>query len=171
MLPAGPRMWLAGNPGPPPSPATITLIFVVLALGLAVAVVAAVPRRHREAPLREETGTRQAVTFQAPVRVLSGGAGLPVAQRGSFRLVIRGDLIEVASSFRPARVFGQQYCYRAPDTAVKVVAGFRHHWIEIDGQPPRTAALIWIRQPGLTRQLWYALTGAGAHPIGPPPPP
>lgn len=159
MLPPGPRMWLAGNPGPPPAPATVALIFVMVALALAVAVVAAVPRRHREAPLREEMGARQAVTFQAPVRVLAGGAGLPMAQRGSFRLVVRGDLIEVSNSLRPARVFGQQYCYRAPDTTVKVVAGFRHHWIEIDGQPPRTAALIWIRQPGLTRQIWYALTG------------
>lgn len=170
MLLAGPRMDLAGNPGPPPSPATITLIFVVLALGLVAVVVAAVPRRHREAPLRAEMGTRLAVTFQAPVRVLAGGAGLPIAQRGSFRLVVRGDLIEVTNSFRPARVFGQQYCYRAPDVTVKVVAGFRHHWIEIDGQPPRTAALIWIRQPARTRQLWYALTAAGAHPTGPPPP-
>jgi hypothetical protein len=133
-------MWLAGNPGPPPSPATIMLIFVVVALGLAVAVAAALPRRNREAPLREKTGARQAVAFEAPVRVLSGGAGLPMAQRGSFRLVVRGDLIEVANSIRPARLLGQQYCYRAPDTTVKVVAGFRHHWIEIDGQPPRSAA-------------------------------
>jgi hypothetical protein len=51
------------------------------------------------------------------------------------------------------------------------VAGFRHRWIEIDGRPPGTAALIWIRQPGRNRQLWYVLTSAGAHPIGPAPPP
>jgi hypothetical protein len=102
VLPAGSRMWLAGNPGPAPSPATITLIFVVVALALAVAVVAAIPRRHREAPLGEEMGTRQAVTFEAPVRVLDGGAGLPMPQRGSFRLVVHGDLIEVSSSRRRA---------------------------------------------------------------------
>ena len=171
MLAAGARMWLAGNPGPPPSLAVIVFIPVAFVLALVVIVVIAQPRRRREEPLREELAARPAVTFRAPVLVRGGPGGLPVAQRGSFYLVVRGDVVEVAHPFRPARLLGQQYCYRAPDTTVKVVAGFRHHWIEIDGQPPRTAALIWIRQPGRTRQLWYALTGAGAHPIGPPPPP
>ena len=171
MLSAGPRMWLAGNPGPPPSSATVVLILTVLALGLVVAVAVTVPRRHREAPLRQELDARQAVDFEAPVRVLTGGAGLPTRATGSFRLVVRGDLFEVANPFRPARLLGQQYRYRATDTTVKVVAGPRHRWIEIEGRPPGSAALIWIRQPGRNRQLWYALTSAGAHPISPPPPP
>jgi hypothetical protein len=171
VLATGSRMWLAGNPGPPPSLATIVFIPVAFVLALVVIVIIAQPRRRREEPLREELAAQPAVTFRAPVRVLGGAGGLPVAQRGSFYLVVRGDVFEVANPFRPARLFGQQYCYRAPDTTVKVMAGFRHHWIEIEGQPPGTAALIWIRQPGLTRQLWYALTSAGAHPIGPAPPP
>ena len=54
---------------------------------------------------------------------------------------------------------------------MKVVAGFRHRWIELDGRPPGTAALIWIRHRDLNRQLWNVLTTAGAHPIGAPPPP
>jgi hypothetical protein len=164
-------MWLAGNQGPPPSLATIVFIPVAFVLALAVIVIIAQPRRRREEPLREELAAHPAVTFRAPVLVRGGPGGLPVAQRGSFFLVVRGDVVEVANPFRPARLFGQQYCYRAPDTTVKVVAGFRHRWIEIDGRPPGTAALIWIRQPGRNRQLWYVLTSAGAHPIGPAPPP
>jgi hypothetical protein len=171
VLSAGPRLWLAGNPGPPPSRATVVLTLVVLALGLAVAVIARAPRRRRGEPLRQELEARPAVTFEAPVRVLHGSAGLPMRASGSFRLIVRGDLFEVAHPFRPARILGQQYCYRAADTTVKVVAGPRHRWIEIEGRPPGSAALIWIRQPDRNRQLWYALTSAGAHPIGPAPPP
>jgi hypothetical protein len=160
-----------GQPGPPPSPLTIILIPVAFVLVLAVVVIVAQPRRRREEPLRQELGPWPAVTFKAPVSVMDGSHGLPTRQQGSFYLVVRGDVFEVANSFRPGRLLGQQYCYRAPDTTVRVVAGFRHRWIEIDGRPPRTAALIWIRQPGRNRQLWYALTSAGAHPIGPAPPP
>ena len=116
-------------------------------------------------------GSHEWLAGKAPVSVLDGGHGVPMRQRGSFYLVVRGDSFEVANSFRPARLLGQQYCYRAPDTTVRVVAGFRHRWIEIDGRPPGTAALIWIRQRDLNRQLWYALTAAGAHPLGSPPPP
>ena len=98
------------------------LTLVVLVLGLAIAVIAAVPRRHREEPLRQEMDARPAATFTSGVRVLDGAGGLPVPARGSFRLVVRGDLVEVTNPFRPARLIGQQYCYRAPDMTVKVIA-------------------------------------------------
>jgi hypothetical protein len=85
------------------------------------------------------------------VRVLVGSVGLLMPPKGSFYLVVRGDLFEVSNPFQPARLLGQQYCYRAQDTTVKVVAGLRHHWIEIDGQPPGTASRVTAvtRLPGV----------------------
>jgi hypothetical protein len=48
----------------------------------------------------------------------------------------------------------------------------RSGWIEIEGQQSvGAAARIWIWRPGMNRQIWNVLIGAGAHPIGPAPPP
>jgi hypothetical protein len=58
------------------------------------------------------------------------------------------------------------------DTTIKVVTGLRHDWIEIEGQQSvGAAARIGIWRPGMNRQIWNMLIGAGAHPIGPAPPP
>lgn len=85
---------------------------------------------------------------------------------------MRGDAFEVAHYFPLARfAFGQRYCYRAVDTTIKVVAGLRHDWVEVGGQPAGTAVRIWIWRRDMNRQIWNALTGAGVQPIGPAPPP
>jgi hypothetical protein len=168
---ASSRAWLAGNPGPPPSPASVVLSVAIPVLALAVLAVGARPRQHREAPLRKQMRAWPQ-TFQAGVDVRASFLGMMLPAQGRLRLVVRGDAFEVAHYFPLSRfVFGQRYCYRAEDTTIKVVAGLRHDWIEVDGQPSGTAVRIWIRRRDMNRPIWDALTGAGAQPIGPAPPP
>ncbi len=169
---AGARAWLAGNPGPPPSPASVALTLTILALALAAFAAGARPRQHHEAPLRKQMRARPAVTFRAGVDVRASFLDMMLPVKGPLYLVVRGDHFEVSHFFPPARfVFGQRYCYRAGDTTIKVVPGLRHDWTEIDGQPAGTATRIWIWRPGMNRQIWNVLIHAGAHPIGPAPPP
>jgi hypothetical protein len=168
---AGPRAWLAGNPGPPPSPTSVVLTLTIVAVAFAALAVAAWRRRRYRAPMRQQIRARP-VTFRAPVDVKANALGIMVSEHGPLDLIMHGDAIEVSHPFPFARfLFGQEYCYRAEDTTVKVVPGLRHDWIEIDGQPAATAARIQIRQRNMNRQIWDALVRAGAHPIGPPPPP
>jgi hypothetical protein len=168
---AGSRAWLAGNPGPPPSSASVVPILTILALALAVLAVGARPRQHHEAPLRKQMHVRPE-TYRAAVDVRASFLDMMLPVKGPLHLVVRGDAFEVAHFFPSTRsVFGQRYCYRAEDTTIKVVTGLRHDWIEIDAQPARTAVRIWIWRQGMNRQIWNVLTGAGAHPIGPAPPP
>ena len=108
------------------------------------------------------------VTFQARVDVRAKGIlGAMLSQRGPLYLIVCGDAFEVSHPFPLARfMFGQDYCYRAGDTTIKVVPGPRHDWIEISGQPIGSAAPIWIGRRDMNRQIWDALVRAGAHPIG-----
>ncbi len=140
-------------------------------LALAVIAVGARPRQRREAPLRKQMRAWPQ-TFQAGVDVRASFLGMMLPPQGRLRLVVRGDAFEVAHYFPLSRfVFGQRYCYRAEDTTIKVVTGQRRDWIEIDGQTAGTAVRIRIWRRDMNRQLWSALTGAGAQPIGPAPPP
>ena len=66
-------------------------------------------------------------------------------------------------------MFCQDYSYRATEVTIEMLPGLRHDWIEIDG-PPRAGARTQIGSRDRNRQIWYALLGAGARPIGPPPP-
>ena len=94
-----------------------------------------------------------------------------LSARGPLDLAVRGDAFAVSHPFPLARLlFGQEYAYRASDAAIEVVPGLLHDWIEIRGQPGSSAARIWIGRRNLNRQIWDALVGAGAHPIGSPPP-
>ena len=128
-------------------------------------------RRHGEAPLRKEMRARPAADFHARVHVRANVLGMMLSARGSLDLIVRGDAFEVSHPFPPARfLFGQEYAYRADDTAVEVVPGLLHNWIEIDGWRTGSAARIWIGRSNLNRQIWDALVRAGAHPVGSPPP-
>ncbi len=168
---ASSRSWLAGNPGPPPSPASMVLTLAILAVAFAAVAVVAWPRQHDEAPLRKQMRVRP-VTFRAGVDVRASFLDMMLPVTGPLYLVVRGDVFRVSHLLPPARfLFGQQYCYRAEDTTIKVVPGLRHEWIEIDGQPAGTAARIWIWRPSMNRQIWNMLIRAGAHPIGSAPPP
>ena len=163
--------WLAGNPGPPPSPASVVLILTILAMAFTAVAVVAWPRQHHEAPLRRQMRARP-LTFRAGVDVKASYLGRMLPVTGPLYLVVRGDVFRVSHLLPPARfLFGQQYSYRAEDTTIKVVPGLRHEWTEIDGQQAGTAARIWIWRPGMNRQIWNVLIGAGAHPIGSAPPP
>ena len=107
------------------------------------------------------------VTFQARVDVRANFLGTMTSQHGPLYLIVCGDAFEVSHPFALARfMFGQDYCYRAGDTTIKVVPGPRHDWIEISGQPIGSAAPIWIGRRDMNRQIWDALVRAGAHPIG-----
>jgi hypothetical protein len=140
------------------------LVFAALAVG-------ALSRRRREAPMRREMRARAVLTFLASVDVKQVILGTTTSAKGRLDLIVRGDAFEVSHPFPPARfMFGQEYCYRAVDTTLKVVPG-RHEWIEISGPPTRTAARIWIKRKNQNRQIWDALVHAGAHPIGSPPSP
>lgn len=113
------------------------------------------------------------VSFRARVDVRAKNfLGTMLSQRGPLYLIVCGDAFEVSHPFPLARfVFGQDYCYRAEDTTIKVVPGPRgHDWIEIRG-PIRSAAQIEIGRRNMNRQIWDALVRAGANPIGPSPPP
>jgi hypothetical protein len=168
-VPANPPEWLAGTAGSPPSPVSVVFSVALPVLALAVLAVGARPRQHREAPLRKQMRAWPQ-TFQAGVDVRASFLGMMLPAQGRLRLVVRGDAFEVAHYFPLSRfVFGQRYCYRAEDTTIKVVAGLRHDWIEVDGQPSGTAVRIWIWRRDMNRPIWDALTGAGAQPIGPAP--
>jgi hypothetical protein len=129
--------------------------------------------RHHEAPLRKRMRALP-MTFRAGVDVRASYFGTMLPVTGPLYLVVCGDLVKVSHFFPPARfLFGQRYCYRVEDTTITVVSStrLRHDWIEIEEQPVGAAARIWIWRPGMNRQIWYVLIRAGAHPIGPAPPP
>lgn len=163
---ANPQTW------PAPPPAAVVLLLTFLALIFAASAVASGPRRRREEPLRKEIQARPVVTFRARVDVRAKNfLGTMLSQRGPLYLIVCGDAFEVSHPFPLARfVFGQDYCYRAEDTTIKVVPGPRgHDWIEIRG-PIRSAAQIEIGRKDTNRQIWDVLVRAGANPIGPSPP-
>jgi hypothetical protein len=103
----------------------------------------------------------------AGVDVKANILGIMLPTSGPFNLIVHGDAIRVSNPFSPARLLlGYEYCYRAEDTTIKVVAGLSHDWIEIEGQPTGTAARIQIGRRNTNRQIWDALVHAGAQPIG-----
>ena len=158
---ANPSTW------PAPSPLMVALVLGFLVLIFAANAVGSWPRRQREESLRKEIQARPVVTFQARVDVRANFLGTMTSQHGPLYLIVCGDAFEVSHPFALARfMFGQDYCYRAGDTTIKVVPGPRHDWIEISGQPIGSAVRIWIGRRTMNRQIWDALVRAGAHPIG-----
>jgi hypothetical protein len=165
-----PHIWLAGNPGSPPSAAAVAFLLASLALAFAVSAGVAWSRRRREEPLRKEIRSRPMVTFRSSVDVKANFLGTMTSQRGPLYLTVHGDVFEVSHPFSLARfLFGQDYCYRAEATAIKVVPGLLHDWIEISGLSGMRAAYIQIGRRKMNRQIWDALERSGAQPIGPPP--
>jgi hypothetical protein len=148
---------------------SVVFSIAIPVLALAVFAVGARPRQHREAPLRKQM-RKQPETFRVGVDVRASFLGMMLPAQGRLRLVVRGDAFEVAHFFPLSGfLFGQRYCYRAQDTTIKVVAGQRHDWLEIDGQPSGTAVRIWIWRRDMNRQLWNVMIGAGAQSTGPAP--
>jgi hypothetical protein len=163
------QIWLAGNPGPPPSPAVWVLVPTVLVLAIGAGALIAWSRRRRAEPLLKEMQS-QPVAFRSAVDVKASTFGAMTSQRGPLYLVVYADAFRVSHPFALARLlFGQDYWYRAQDTAVEMVPGVLHDWIEISGQPTDSAARIWIGRRKTNRQLWDVLVGAGARPVGLPP--
>jgi hypothetical protein len=145
------------------------LVPTVLVLAIGAGALVAWTRRRREEPLRREIQS-QPVTFRSAVDVKASTFGTMTSQRGPLYLVVHVDAFQVSHPFPLARLlFGQDYCYRARDTAVEMVPGVLHDWIEVSGQPEDSAARIWIGRRKTNRQLWDVLVGAGARPVGLPP--
>ena len=148
----------------------MTLALAVLLLALAAFAVVTWARRHAETP-RRPVRDEPAVTFQARVRVKASFLGQMLPLRGSLELTVRGDGFRVAHRFAVDRwLAGQGWSYRAGDVTIEMVPGLLHYWIEITG-PTRAVARIQIGSRDQNRRIWYALVGAGARPIGSPPPP
>jgi hypothetical protein len=136
-------------------------------------------RRRREAPLRREIRA-QDVTFRAGVAVWlkeSYGWGGWLDLKSGMALVVRGDAIEISSVAWPFRiVMGEEYYFRARETTIQVrrepSRPFELRWIVVtgrtDGKDVRLA--ISTRNAHQLSQVWNALAGAGAVPVGPPPP-
>ena len=168
---SSPQIWLAGNPGPAPSPAAVIFTVILFVVVFGAFAIGTLPRRRHEAPLRKELRAAPAVTFRARVQVKSSVVGVRMAARGSLDLIVSGDAFRVFHPFPLGRwMFGQDWSYRATEVTIEMLPGLRHDWIEIDG-PPRAGARIQIGSRDRNRQIWSALLGAGARPIGPPPPP
>jgi hypothetical protein len=117
-------------------------------------------RRRNEAPLRHEVRA-QPVTFRKSVTA-----------RGfhqDMNLIVHGDAIEI--SFAPLRiVFGVEYYFRACEAKVELHHGIRGDWIRITGKTNGKNFEFLITSRYGLREAWEALAGAGAVPIGPPPP-
>ena len=110
---------------------------------------------------------REEMRALAAMAVMAFQAGVDTKEHGMLRLTVRGDLLELSHPFPLARfLFGQDYCYRAEDTTVELVPGWRHDWIEIGGKPGTGLSPMMIGRRKMTRQIWDALVNAGAQPIG-----
>jgi hypothetical protein len=124
------------------------------------------PRRRDDAALRKEIQARATVDFRADVDLKADILGFMLTARGPLNLIVSGDAFAISHPFPLARVlFGQEYVYRAGDTAIEVVPGLRHDWIEVTG----SGARIQIGRRKRNREIWDALVRAGAQPAGPPP--
>lgn len=152
----------------------------LMAVGIPAFVVTAYWRGR---PLRQEMRARP-VTFTVNIDVQSFNDGI-------CHLNVHGDMFEV-SGMIPVWLFGQQWCYRAGDTTMEVVQGWRRDWIQVAVQqqagwarwagrrvrisppyPPRKGFNAPNDRRGaqrwMTGQIWDALIRAGVHPVGAPP--
>jgi hypothetical protein len=99
-------------------------------------------------------------SFVAPVQVRAVGFGAQLAQRGTFGLVMRGELFEILHPFALARlIFGQEYYFRACDTTIQLCG----EWILIEDRSPMRVPPVWVKNETMTRQIWDALVLAGAE--------
>jgi hypothetical protein len=135
--------------------------------------------RRREAPLRREIRA-QGVTFQTGVAVRrkeSYGSRGWLDLKSGMALVVRGDAIEISSMAWPFRVvMGEEYYFRARETTIQVrrepSRPFELRWIAVTGRKDGKEVKLAISKGNAYQlsQVWSALVGAGAVPVGPPPP-
>lgn len=126
-------------------------------------------RRRREEALRR-TIQAQPLTFRSPVKVNAEIFGMMAAMNGRTYLNVHGNAFEIAGTVPLSRlVFGMDYCYRAQDTSIQVIASGPVECIEITGHPAGSAVRTRIRHRSMNRQCWDALVAIGAHPVGQPP--
>ena len=91
-------------------------------------------------------------------------------------LIVRGDAIEISDDFWPIRVLGKEYYFRARETTIQVrrepSRPFEPKWIVVIGRRRGQEVALAISHENAFRlgQAWSAMTGAGAVPLGPPPP-
>ena len=156
------------------------LMRAALALGVLIGCgQVVVLRRRREAPLRREIRA-QDVTFRTGVPVLLGQPyGWPrwLQLNSVMALIVRRDAIEISSQVWPIRVvLGMEYYFRARETTIQVrrepSRPFELKWIVVTGRQGGNEVKLAISKERADQlcQVWSALVGAGAVPVGPPPP-
>jgi hypothetical protein len=136
-------------------------------------------RRRREAPLRREIRARD-VTFRTiPDRVKvsdPSGRAKWAGVSAPMGLFVRGDAIEISSTFAPLRVvMGLEYYFPASETSIELSRSpsliYRGDWIVLTrrqaGQDFQVA--ITTTNDHTLLQAWNALVNAGAIPAGLPP--
>jgi len=155
--------------------------YVFLALVLTVLTISVVRMqlgRRDSVPLRREA-EGQEITFRLRldnVRVFekSGAADA----RGGMALIVRTDTFEVTATTQLFRsIFGMEYYFRARDTTIEMgelpplsLFGGKKAWILVRGQRGSRTTGLAIASKNYMYDAWVALVGAGAVPIGPPPP-
>jgi hypothetical protein len=129
-------------------------------------------RRHQETPLRREVKAQRVILrTNVTAKLVSVIAGNLVF-RGLTKLTIRPNAFDVSAAFPLARaVFNQEYYFRARETTIEMSPGMRKDWILFTGrrQNGRGVQLLVSTTNYPIREIWDALVGAGAVPIGPPP--
>jgi len=152
------------------------VLMVIVVAGLAFVYGRIWLRRHREAPLRDQTRAR-GITFRAVldrVEVLEPGAlggdfGVPISR--PVELIVRGDAFEVSFAYPLGRVMGLEYFFRARETSVELNrpipriygSGTRSRIIVRGWQDGKKVQLT-ITQKSDPLDIWNALTAAGAVP-------
>jgi len=136
-------------------------------------------QRRREAPLRREIRA-QDVTFRTGVAVRrkeSYGPGGWLDLKSGMALIVRGNAIEISSTAWPFRAVAGEECYfRARETTIQVRRDpsrpFELKWIVVAGRKDGKEVKLAIskRNARQLSQVWSAMVGAGAVPVGPPPP-
>lgn len=145
------------------------LPLIGLAVVFGTVFVRAQPRRRSEAPLRLEMRARP-MTFRSSVDAKLNVLGLWGDVNGMPFLAVHGDVFQASVSFPPGTWFGLQWCYRATETTMEVVPGWRHDWIDIAAQSPVGRPVrLRIGRRKMTREIWDALAWAGVQPVGAPP--
>jgi hypothetical protein len=148
----------------PPSALAVISTLVVLLLSFSAIIALARPRQRREAPLRAEIRRRPVIDFHANVAVRQYVLGVPLSVSGPLELIVRGDAFEVRHVFPPARfMFGQCWCFRAPETTIELDSSAFREWIPIRGLQETRIAISGRKK---NRMVWDMLLWSGAQPAG-----
>jgi hypothetical protein len=132
-------------------------------------------KSRQEAPFRREVRA-QGVTFRTRLSIVKTMTkrGWWTGPYGEIYLIVREDAFEISCGISPIRVvLGLEYYFRARETTIEVsrLPGIiKRDWIVVTGQQLGRESQFAIAQRRDLGDAWNALVGAGAVPVGLPPP-